>query len=215
MENTDLAAYLAEIDDMLTTAITEEGVDEATARTMVRPRLQEILSTVEETTEEIGTIWISGEKPKTKVAKLAIAHINNNIEDKRLDGVTDEDIVQWWNLSALQRRVFIALWDMHRLGIMVFIAQNFEDAFEASSADEYMDLVGDYAAARSRGVTPFFTYEQNPGNAGNPSRGLPMELTFRILEWISQFESPGYDVHNDEIENLNALIRREIAAGNI
>ena len=215
MDDSELNAYLAEIENMLTTAVIEEGIDEATARELVRPHLMEILSTVEETNEEIGTLWISGKKPKSNVAKLAVAHINDNLEDKRADGVTDEDIVKWWNLTALQRRVFLELWNMHRLGIMVFIAKNFEDAFEASSAEEYMDLVGEYAASRSRGVTPFFTYEQNPGNAGKPGRGLPMELMFRILDWIVNFEAPGYAIDNDDIENLNARIRREISAGNI
>jgi hypothetical protein len=215
MTDDDLGAYVAQLANMLILAMADEGVSEDVAKNMIRPRFEQILSEAEDSAEEVGTLWASGKKAKSRWGKQAMAHIKSNLDNKRADGVRDEDIVTWWNMSDLVHRVLLERWNMQRLGILVFIAQNFEDAFEASSKEEYMDQVGAYAAQRSRGITPYFTYEPNPANAGKPERGLPMELMLRVSDWLPNFVAPGFDVDNDDIENLNARIRREIAAGNI
>jgi hypothetical protein len=194
---------------MLISAVMSAGVDEATAKKFAQPKFLEIMGSVEETGEEIGTLWATGRKAKTKQAKQFINQINEDLDDKYSEGVRDEDIVNWWNTTEVARRIMFEQFNMMRTGIMIFVAQNFGDQFEN------MDEIGEYAAGRSRGVTPFFTFSPNPGNKGNEARGLPMELIPRVVEWLANFEMPGYDVPNGEIQNLNARIRKEIAAGKL
>ena len=194
---------------ILISAVMSMGVDEATAKQAVQPQFLEIMGSVEETGEDIGTLWATGRKPKSKQAKKYVNQINDDLDDKYSEGVRDEDIVDWWNMSEAARRIMFEQFNMMRMGLMIFVAQNFSDEFES------MDEIGEYVAGRSRGVTPFFTITPNPGNKGNEARGLPMELIPRVVEWLTNFEMPGYDVPNGEIQNMNALIREEIAAGNL
>lgn len=194
---------------MLISAVRSAGVDEETAKKAAQPKFLEIMGSAQETGEEIGTLWATGRKPKSKKARKYVDQINKDLDDKYSEGVTDEDIVDWWNMSEVARQIMFEQFNMMRMGIMIFVAQNFGDEFES------MDEVGQYVAGRSRGVTPFFTYSPNPGNEGNDARGLPMELIPRVIGWLADFEMPGYDVPNSEIQNMNALIRQEIAAGKL
>lgn len=203
----DMREFITAMGEILISAVRLAGVDEETAKQAAQPKFMEIMSNAVDSGEQIGTLWATGRNPKTKAAKEAIALINSNLADKYDEGVRDEDIVDWWNMSEAARQVLFEQFNMTRLGMFIFVAQNYGDEFKDAGE------IAQFVAGRARGVTPFFTIAPNPGNAGNPDRGLPLELIPRVSKWMTDFVPPGYDVPIDEIPNVNALIRKDIAAG--
>lgn len=201
--------FMRSAGEILISAVMSAGVDKETAQNATRSRFLEIFGNAKESGEDIGTLWATGRKPKSKEGKEAVRLINKDLQDKYRDGVRDEDIVDWWNCTQVAREILFEQFNMMRLGIMIHVANTYGDQFDS------MDEIGEYVGGRARCVTPFFTISPNPGNANNEARGLPMELIPRVIEWLETFEVPGYDVPNSELPNMNALIREEIAAGNI
>ena len=126
-----------------------------------------------------------------------------NINLKREDGVTNEDIRWFWNLPPLEKGMLEAFDEWIRL-----------TAF-ATHKDQGMS--SDKSAERVRKFHPIFGDPKDTKHTSGDDRPLPVELKDRINKWvITKMSNPEeHKKRMEEYSTMNAFIRAEIGAGNI
>ena len=128
----------------------------------------------------------------------------------RREGGTDEDIRNWWNLHDLERRMMLKSDENSRMAVVM-------DSLEKMGATkETMEESMDKAVAHARKYFPFWGDPDDCAQVCGDDRPLPEELKFRIDLWIQrkQFD-PNYKEELERSTTFNALVRREIAKGNL
>ncbi len=124
---------------------------------------------------------------------------------RRKEGARDEDIKWWMNRHELDRKMMIKVDEMSRLAL--FSKLRGEDQLSEEEA--------------ARQVTKYFPIYGDPDDtstSGGDDRPLPFELKDRINLYIqerSQREPAKYKKDITESSSFNALIRKEIRAGNV
>lgn len=127
------------------------------------------------------------------------------LEKKRQEGVRDEDIRWWWNLDSVERMMMLKVDEFHRLALHIKCRQ--EDGLSV-----------DKAAEQVRKHHPIFGNPEDKTHTQGDDRPLPEELKDRINVYIEKRFTNDYEKFKREIERsstFNALVRKEIRAGNI
>ncbi|MFA6428697.1 MAG: hypothetical protein WCW02_04140 [Candidatus Buchananbacteria bacterium] len=118
------------------------------------------------------------------------------------EGVRDEDIRWWWNLQPLERHVMLQVDELHRMALFI------EKMKEGKSAEE--------AAAIGRKYHPMFGDTNDTTHTSGDDRPLPEELKDRINIYIEKRgKTEEFKQDIEKSTTLNALIRKEIKAGNL
>jgi hypothetical protein len=128
----------------------------------------------------------------------------------RREGGTDDDIRNWWNLHDLERRLMLKNDEHSRMAVVM-------DSLEKMGATkETVQELMDKAVAHARKYFPFWGDPDDCSHVSGDDRPLPEELRFRIDLWIQkkQFD-PNYKEELERSTTFNALVRREIAKGNL
>ena len=139
--------------------------------------------------------------PVTK--KLAEA-IRRNVPRKKAEGVRDEDIRWWWNLNDIERRMMVKVDDMSRMAL-------FTHECEIGKTDAE-------AAAKVRKFHPVYGDPGDTTHTTGDDRPLPYELKERVNLYIEKHVKSHPEKYKTEIEKtstFNALVRKEIRAGNL
>ena len=128
---------------------------------------------------------------------------NQNFENKRKEGVRDEDIKWWFNLNDVERRMMLKIDEFHRMSLFVHEVESGKTEEEADkTVRKYHPIFGDLN-------------DETHGNGDN--RPLPLELKDRINIYIEKqgIGNPEFKKEIDTSSTFNALIRKEIKTGNI
>lgn len=150
---------------------------------------------------EIILETVSVEDPKVKkIAQI----IRQKLPIKRTEGVKDKDIRWWWNLNDIERRMMVAVDDVNKLMVFSHERQNGVSEQEtAKKVRKYHAIYGD---------------PKDTTHATGDDRPLPYELKERVNIYIEKRAKSNIDTYKKEIKEsstFNALIRKEIKAGNI
>jgi len=137
------------------------------------------------------------EKEKTS------GNVNQNFENKRKEGVRDEDIRWWFNLNDIERRMMLNIDKLQQSTLYV------SQLDAGKSIEEALVIVSKYH--------PIYGDLNDERNGGGDNRPLPLELKDRINIYIEK-QGVGNTEFKEKIDSfitLNALIRKEIRDGNI
>ena len=131
--------------------------------------------------------------------------VKNAFAPKRAEGVTDEDIAQWWNLHDLERRMICKIDEMNRILLFEKLVQG--------------DGVSEPEAARM--VAKRFPVYGDPEHLvleTEDDRPLPFELKRRVNRYITERATSDPDGFQQEIESstsFNALLRQAVRQGKL
>jgi hypothetical protein len=147
--------------------------------------------------ESFGDILLEREQTDEKV--------RNAFAPKRADGVTDEDIVLWWNMHDLARRLICKVDEMNRILL-------FEKLVKDSSVTE---------AEAAKMVAKRFPIYGDPEHQvleNEDDRPLPFELKWRVNRYMTEKTEADPDGFQKEVESatsLNALLRMALKQGDL
>lgn len=130
---------------------------------------------------------------------------NENFKKKRKEGVKDEDIKWWFNLNDIERRMMTKVDDMNCLAMFINeINENGKNENEA--------------AAIVRKYHPKYGNPEDDSFTKGDDRPIPYELKDRVNIYIEKRFKNDQEKYKKDIESsstFNALVRKEIKAGNI
>ncbi len=182
--------------------ITMTGVPESEARKMAKGLLNQA---IEESKKEgsynlplnFGDMILEKEKTGANILK--------RLPEKRAEGVRDEDIRWWWNLNDIERRMMIKTDDINKTYLIKQFVKN-----EGLSVEE--------AVKKVRKYQPFYGDLLDITHAKDDDRPLPYELKDKIniyIEKRAKSDPKKYKRNIEASSTFNALVRKEIKAGNI
>jgi len=157
-----------------------------------------------------GNIILKEQKAEDPAIERIAEGIRNTLLSKRTEGVRDEDIKWWWNLNDVERSIMVGVDEFHRLALCMKIVD--EDGFSLEEAGK-----------QAWRYHPKYTYGYR-GEIKDISQQikdrlpLPIELKDRINIYIEKRGKSDPERYKKDIEKsstFNALIRKEIKAGNI
>lgn len=129
--------------------------------------------------------------------------IQKELFAKKKDGVTDEDVRSWWNLSEVERGMILQIEDAARMATMI-------SALRQGKAEHK-------AAIQVRKCHPIYGNPKDTSVTHGNDRPLPIELKDRINKYIeSQIINPiPYKNKVKETTSFNAFVRKIIEAGDL
>jgi len=122
----------------------------------------------------------------------------------RNEGVRDEDVRWWWNMHDLERRMMVAVDEISRMALFTKLIEDGRTPEEASK--------------QVRKAFPMFGDPDDTTHVTGKDRLLPIELKDRINIYVQERSLKDPEQFKKDIEEsatVNALIREEIAKGNI
>ena len=126
------------------------------------------------------------------------------LDKRRKEGVTDQDIIWWWNMHDLERRMLMKIADYHRMIMYLHtLDQGMSQNVAANKVKKYHPIFGD---------------SENESIDSGADRPLPHELRDRIDIYIERRCKNDPEKYKTDIavsSSFNALVRKEIARGNL
>jgi len=149
-----------------------------------------------------------------KVKKIAES-IRQKLPQKKKEGVKDEDVRWWWNQPDILRRYEVA---RDEVSGMFFLA-DLEIIYESSNekaATNANEMVRKYRPVYD---TIYGGEPDDTNHTTGDDKPLPCELKRRIMDYNTKsLRDDNYEKNENDIEqssSFNALIRKEIRAGNL
>jgi len=142
-----------------------------------------------------------------KVAEI----FRRTLPQKRAEGVKDEDIRWWWNLNDVERRMMLSVDELHRMSLFI---SEIESGKTPNEAGETVWRVHPIYADGDPDTKP----ESAPFELKREDFPVPTELKDRVNRYIEKRAKDDPEKFKQEAKNLstfNALVRKEIKAGNI
>ncbi len=132
------------------------------------------------------------------------AKLRSEFHNKRLEGVTDNDIRSYWNMNDIERRV---LENMQQ----AMMYSTWKGARETGRTDIE-------AAVYARKFFPYYGDPQDTRVTSDDDRPLPIELLMRENVWYAKEMNRNpveFNKRLQEYSSFNALMRAEIRAGRL
>ncbi|HCT30308.1 MAG TPA: hypothetical protein DIW31_06165 [Bacteroidales bacterium] len=134
-----------------------------------------------------------------------VKYVRKTLPEKRKDGVKDEDILWWWNLDEISRRMVMELdWLLKSSNYSLEIKNN--------------GLSEKEAILRTKKYNPTYGDPGELPHLKGDNRPLPWELRDRInifLEKILKSDPQKYKKRIESAPSFNSFLREEIRKGNI
>jgi hypothetical protein len=147
--------------------------------------------------ENYGDILLEREATDEEIKAMLAA--------KRREGVRNEDIRSWWNRHDLQRR-------------MVLEEDDFRQFKVYKTALDEKGKTPDEAASWVMKFLPIYGEPHEMSEEAENDRPLPYELRHRVTRYAERRAAADVEEYLKDIINstsFNALVRKEIRAGNI
>jgi hypothetical protein len=127
------------------------------------------------------------------------------LAEKRAEGVTDQDIRWWWNMSHLERALMAKLDELNRhLLLRQFIEEE--------------NLSPEEAAKKLRTYDPLFG-EADKARTGSPDdQPLPYEIKERVRRYVQRrsiLDAAKLTRDIEDSSSFNHLVRKELKRGNL
>lgn len=132
------------------------------------------------------------------------AKIRSMLASRRQEGVRDEDVVWWWNMNDLERRMMLKVDEQRRTTQYLRYRQ--------------AGLSKDEAGERVRTYYPTYGDPADLPEAGPEDNHLPPELKRRIDRYIQkrlEIDGDGLKEDMEAATTFNALVRKEIKNGRL
>ena len=170
----------------------------ADATALVRTMLSRVKTDLRASANQPSTL--SGEEILAN--EKTSARLRDELAERRSDGVTDQDILWWHNMSLLEKGMILQD-DLYNY--LLFHHRKVDEGF---SEDE------------SEGLLPkhFVIYRDESNRLQGDDRPLPIELKDRINRYlISQGHSDAVGLRQrvEQASSMNAFIRQEMAVGKL
>ncbi len=200
-----------ELINIYTQGYTSQGMSEEDAKKAAEDLLDRAIEqskkagTYNNLPKIMGDIILGVTKTDDELVKKYAESICKEIPTKRKEGVTDEDISLWWNLCDIERWVTVEYDNELHMACMINYMQN-----NNLSMDEAMD--------RLRKYYPLYGDPEDTSNTKGDDRPLPFELKDRVNTYMSKRTVMDLSKYKKEVEQsttFNALVRKEIKAGNL
>jgi len=136
--------------------------------------------------------------------------IRQKLPKKKAEGVKDEDVRWWWNLNDIERRIMLKQDDIARMTLFMAELEKSNESSKEKAADK--------AAAKVRKFHPTYGDPDDTTHTTGDDRPLPYELKDRVNIYIEKRARENSEKYKSEIEQsstFNALLRKEIKAGNL
>jgi len=156
-----------------------------------------------------GSIILKEQKTEDSVVEKFAEGIQNTLPSKRTEGVKDENIKWWWNLNDVERNIMVGADEFHRIALFL------KERNKGKTNEEANEMVWKFH--------PKYTYGYR-GKIKDISQQikdrlpLPIELKNRINIYIEKRAKLDPEKYKKDVEKsptFNALVRKEIKAGNI
>jgi len=160
--------------------------------------------------QNLGDIILGDAGSDNPTIKKIAESIRQKLPKKKAEGVKDEDIRWWWNLNDIERRIMLQVDDNIRGGTFIFELKKSNESSKEKAAEK--------AARKVRKFHPFYGDPDDTTHTTGEDRPLPYELKDRINIYIEKRVGDNSEKYKNEVEqssSFNALIRKEIKAGNI
>jgi len=160
--------------------------------------------------QNLGDIILGDAGSDNPTIKKIAENIRQKLPKKKAEGVKDEDIRWWWNLNDIERRIMLQVDDNIRGGTFIFELKKSNESSKEKAAEK--------AARKVRKFHPFYGDPDDTTHTTGEDRPLPYELKDRINIYIEKRVGDNSEKYKNEVEqssSFNALIRKEIKAGNI
>lgn len=131
-------------------------------------------------------------------------NVQDMLDKKRREGVTDDDIRWWWNMHDIERRIMLQFDEISRFAL-------YSKHLEAG-------LSRDEASREVRKIFPFFGDPNDTQHASGEHRPLPCELKDRINTYIqrrTQTDRSSFQAELRVYSSCNALLRSEMSKGRL
>ncbi|PJC01578.1 MAG: hypothetical protein CO073_03300 [Candidatus Komeilibacteria bacterium CG_4_9_14_0_8_um_filter_36_9] len=165
---------------------------------------QSVKQMIEESKENVKQSGEDKLPPDFVDRLLTEPRFKHKLEVGRKEGVRDEDVRWWFNMHPIERQMMMKMDEFHKTTLVVSLLQDGKEMEEAlRQVEKYHPIFGD----------PENTKKQKGEN-----RPLPEQLKDRINIYIEKRATNNPEQYKKDIENsssFNALIRKEIKAGNL
>lgn len=169
-----------------------------------RKMTEDLLDQAIENSKKAGRYNLKNMGDEILEREKSSGQINPNFENKRKEGVRDEDIRWWFNLNDIERIMMLKVDELHQATLYMSQLEEGKSPKEALAiVCKYHPRYGDLTGR---------TY------GSEDDRPLPYELKDRINIYIQKRASENSEKYKSEIEQsstFNALIRKEIRTGNL
>ena len=131
-------------------------------------------------------------------------HVQSMLASRRREGVTDEDIIWWWNLNDLERRMMLKVDEQRRTTQYLRFRQ--------------AGLSKGEAGEQVRRFFPTYGDPDEKSEVGAEHNHLPPELKRRIDQYARKRSEDDMDAFKRDMElalTFNALVRKEIREGRL
>lgn len=201
--------------DLYTQMINNTGISFTEARKITKDMLDRaIKESKEEGTycfpQNLGDLILDDAENNNPTIKKIVESIKKKIPRKREDGVEDEDIKWWWNLNDIERRMMLMQDDTARMSLYISLIEKSKETSQEKAIKKALDEVAKYH--------PIFGDPDDTRHSSGDDKPLPYELKDRINIYIQKRANENSEKYKKEIEkssSFNALVRKEIKAGNI
>lgn len=147
--------------------------------------------------ERFGEVLLQQEKADPDVREA--------FAQKRAEGVTDNDILLWWNMHDLERRMVIKVDEMNRSIL-------FEKLVQKDKVEE------EKAAGVVAKNYPIYGDPDFQVLGGKEDRPLPFELKWRVNQYVNkrkQEDANKFQKELDKASSFNAILRKAIEKGEL
>jgi len=160
--------------------------------------------------QNLGDI-ILGDAGTDKPALKNVAEIiRKSLPKKKAEGVKEEDVRFWWNLNDIERRTIVKQSELAKMTRMIDMLDHSNESSQEKAIDK--------AATQVRKFHPIYGDPDGATHTTGDDSPLPYELTGRIDAYIGNRlrEDPlNFKREMEQSSTFNALIRKEIKAGNL
>jgi len=132
------------------------------------------------------------------------AKVKLMLDKRRIEGIKNDDIRWWWNMSDLERQIILEFDEVIKLAMF--------------SKHRESGLSADVANQKVRKAFPFYGDPDDKRYANGNDRPLPCELKNRVNNYVRQRANTDGSLFQAELESYssyNAMIRQEIVRGNL
>jgi hypothetical protein len=160
--------------------------------------------------QNLGDIILGDAETDNPKIKNIAESIRHKLSKKKEEGVKEEDVRWWWNLNDIERRIMLKQDDVARMALFI---SELEKSSEPSK-----EKASGKAAECARKFHPAYGDPDDTTHTTGDDRPLPHELKDRVNIYIEKRLREDSGKYKNEIENsstFNALLRKEIKAGNL
>lgn len=201
--------------EQYTNMISMTGIPLPKARKMAEDMLNQTIEESKKTgsyylPQNMGDIILGDAKSDNPVIEKIAESLRQKLPEKKAEGVRDEDIRWWWNLNDIERRMMLAHDNVTRIALYAAEIDKHKKQSQEKAAEN--------AAATIKKFFPMYSDPEDTTHTSGDDRPLPYELKDRINIYTEKRARADLEKYKREIEkasSFNALVRKEIKAGNL